>query len=962
MEKFEVYNRKLNKWDSENISIVPGWSENWVLDKTTDTMSIKLKYKSTTEPNFNVGDWCRILHAETPTYEGINIKLKNTTEFKEEYEYIKSISSVIYDANIGTNGGFIISQSENVNKDVEYTLTYAILKNDRETPRYAYLKIPAGSNSVTHFILPTEIFIENATGGYYIGVRLYEQAYKPLNHEQYIIGDITLVENKIAGEWDCQLKLKEPIEITSGILCETMSFTNQISKTVDGVVYTHEPLNHLSVLEKILKVTPANNDLQKSWWSRIKICHQAFLENIAFNDETYSEPSLYNILMDKYDSSVGRTPVLYFDINPETDLPNDLKRETYILDFERQDGFDKEDIELTELTNGHNEIIINKSDENFTDGLVSNYDNLTAENEIVFPQNNTYATPEVNTSDRDLTKFTENGVNSEWILRVPHLIKDIKYVKKLSINQELSIYKPAETSIAHSLDNVIITNEINNFEGLLFEKKQYDTQSDEIRNNAIWYEEGTNIIHLNDLKYSKVDDGHGSLYDTLKEKSYVYQITYNPLISGRYDLGKDYQTPINQVDSQIDSRKFGDYLKNYFASMNKADIIVQKTVDNFADIKEVGTRVIDGDKTYIITNVSIQNRGYDYEVIYQLNENHIRKSDTIVAPQEIRKNIEIGINSTKERKSMLNFEYYLSLTGNKNTNIKEREFIYSSLLSNSNVVTPSDATITIYSKLNNTDYSISRSCGLAKYIINDTFCLNLKFFDNAEAGKSKTLDTQSFTQQGVIPKIATIYGMPNSQIPVLYTDYFGEFQQFRVDFYGYNADDISLPEGKTEYGSSTTRLSQIGIQLSQSANNPISYKGLGDSSGIVIDNINYYKDMLDNFNYTIGYHINADKNIILCQNFFKNSLLMTKNGAKISYIETYDKNITENDYNVNNFSSMTKITSILEDDGILITLNDELSVSKSIVLVDTNNNPILIINDFDKIQTTDKFKTIKLYC
>lgn len=860
MEKFEVYNRQLNKWDSENISIVPGWSENWVLDKTTDTMSLKLKYKSIIAPNFNVGDWCRILHAETPSYERVLVK---------ENEFV----------------------------------------------------------------------------------------YKPLNYEQYIIGDITLVENKIAGEWDCQLKLKEPIEITSGILCETMSFTNQISKTVDGVVYTHEPLNHLSVLEKILKVTPANNDLQKSWWSRIKICNQAFLENIAFNDETYSEPSLYNILIDKYDSSVGRTPVLYFDINPETDLPNDLSRETYILDFERQDGFNKESINYSDLIAEHNEIIINKSDENFTDGLISNYDNLSPNNVSTYVSENLWAVPEINNNDRELSKY---GIDSEkgiWVLKTPHTIKKVNSIKRLTIKQ----YEQSFDGIAYiERKNEDLTN-------LILEQKQYLASDKYDTRDVIWFEEGSNIIHLNDYYYNSYAE-----LGLTEEIGHIYRVEYEPFVSGRYDLGKDYQTQINQNDSQIDSQKFGDYLKNYFASMNKADIIIQKTVDNFGDIKEVGTRVINNDKNYIITNVAIQNRGYDYEVIYQLNENHIRRNDLIVAPQEIRKDIAIGVDATKERKSMLNFDFNISLNNINNLNILNNDIkdsVYSSLLSNVDVDFIEIAKLNIFSNLSSLngiiENKIDRLCEIARYNINNSFCLNIKYNDNAEAGKQKELkETNGFDIENLTtPKIYNM-GSVIRQIPILYTDYFGEFETFNLSFININAEELTdikvyagVIGGDVEFDKTNNAISPL-------VNYPTTdgLENIEIINIIEINNINYYKDMLDTFNYTIAFTVNSDVNIILCKSFFLNSLLLTKNGAKISTIKTYNQNITENDYKVTDFISVAEVISILEEDGILITLNNELNVSKSVVLVDTENNPILIINDFDKTQFNDTFKTLKLYC
>ena len=211
--------------------------------------------------------------------------------------------------------------------------------------------------------------------------------------------------------------------------------TNQIEKTVDNVVYKHDRLNHYSVLEKILKVTPSNNDNydfryskrkeNKSWFNRIKILDYELLSNIAFNDETYNEASLYEILLNKYDSSIGRTPVLYFDMKKD-DIPYNQDRPEYVLVFERQDGFDKEIIELDNILKNSKETIVNKVSENFTDGLISNYDNMSPNSLIITPSENLWLVPEVNTNSRELEDFTSTG-EGEWVLKVPHPIKKYSY-------------------------------------------------------------------------------------------------------------------------------------------------------------------------------------------------------------------------------------------------------------------------------------------------------------------------------------------------------------------------------------------------------------------------------------------------------------------------------------------------------------------------------------------------------
>ena len=145
----------------------------------------------------------------------------------------------------------------------------------------------------------------------------------PVNHEQYAIASVEMVQSKSKAFWTVSLALVEPIEMLRGVPTETLDFTNQVSKTVSepagDVTYTKEAYTQLTALERVLKVTPANNDklnvLDRSgnaWFNRIEILDKPFLSSLPFNDDTLSSGDLFTTLF-KFDDYVDRTPVVYFD-------------------------------------------------------------------------------------------------------------------------------------------------------------------------------------------------------------------------------------------------------------------------------------------------------------------------------------------------------------------------------------------------------------------------------------------------------------------------------------------------------------------------------------------------------------------------------------------------------------------------------------------------------------------------
>lgn len=956
MDRFEVYDRENKTWIDDNIELMPGWEESFVQDKTTDNGKVKLKYKGINPPNWENGDWCRILHLENGETNATYIKKTDTIHrvidytlsecISLEYEQDTTILRVIFDVDkLGSkniSGGVSIwANTSNGKENLISDFTYFDGAEYNEINLSEEYSGVLGSEFIEYLPEQTSIVNDKVVTVEKDDTITY---YVPKNHEQYLISNPIMVFDKTNDEWDIQIELLEPIEITNGIVCETRSFTNQISKTIDDIVYIHEKKNHLNVLESILRTTPANNDISKSWYSRIKIGNSSWLEKQTFNDDTFSEPTLYSILLDKYDSSLGRTPVLYFDIDGETDLPFNNLRAEYALEFIRQDGFDKAEVNMSNMVDNLTQKQINKSWANKADGIVSNIDNLAPSSSITYVSEYLWAVPEVDTSKRDISSYGENSEKGVWILKTPHMIKNIKSIKQL--------YVKSETVTHYGVSNMSLKREIIDLSNIVYEKKQYNANNDVYdTRDAIWYEEGTNIIHLNNF-YFRTDTGC------------FFRIEYEPLIGIRYDEGKDYSTIVNQVDGQVSEDRISKYLNDYLSSMNKTDIIISKTVEKWSDIIDVGTRIIDNDKNYIITNVSVVNRGFEYDVIYQLNENHIRKNDSIIAPQNIRKDIEISYNGLTDRRSCFIQYYKLSLKDDiKTNNIKEfisKKCLYYAFLKGYEIQSPQLAKLRIYNVYENGNGTktlnyFDRLCNGSKSIINNTICFNLKYEDNAICGNKKELYPYV---NPMSVNLATLKTSPKNQIPILYTDGFGEIKLFDMSLVSFYHNELSNIESSIDVND----FKQTNSYIDVTTNYPLT-TGIDESTTTyiaTIKDIAYEKDMLDIFNYTIGFKIESDNQIILCKKFFENSGLIK--GVEIGYISTNTTNVQENDLE---FTTGIEIdTATIDGNEITIvsreTITDEY---KSIVLWDINKMPVMIINDADKLAENQfNGQVLKLYC
>lgn len=717
----------------------------------------------------------------------------------------------------------------------------------------------------------------------------------PKNHEQFIIGGYQYYKT-LAG-YEISLKLIEPIERFRGVLGETLSYTNQTSKVQDGITYTKDPYNYYSALKRWLQVTPANTDdfgesgEQRStegeaWWNRIKILDVDFLKGLPFADDTFNELSLYDLMFDVYDSGTGRTPVAYFDLDATTGLPYNSARDEYLLKFIRQDGLDKPVLDWSELTanKGNGEVcsgFMKREDgANYATGLVANITNLSPSTKVTFPAQGVYALPEALADVRDTTVFIEAG-QGQWGLKVPHNIKKVNKLVEYSIGK----------GTGQGGVNVLFRDQE---EKKVLERKERDaTVLDDNDTEINYYEEGDNIVYLS-----------GYSYDA-QSKIALFYVEYEPLVDARVLIGdEEYVQQVNQTSSQVDSEKFGKFMTDYLAGMAKADYTIQRTTEKPQNyIGLIGSRVRRGDKTYMITNVAIRNRNFQYDVFFQLNENHVRKNMSYQAPQNIRANVAIQYDNIQDRKTVIKEKIKIGLkpVNNELTYLKSKAFVLRALgvpYSGGGTLEkyyPQFANVTNKSLLtgeNNTVISFEKSIStnIAPFVVDNNICVNVRMLNNALSGKQKNVN------------VAGLRGGVENQIPILYVDPFGEIYKSSIAIV--SVVDADLPpivinEADSKYNDEIAKTKNL-VQTAQNVNAaPLPV----ENTIIAIDNLNIQKDMSENFNITYSVEVSGDDGIKIQQDLLSYAPIVY-NGYYVGtllmdfYDDFDEKDVFEEDYQV----------------------------------------------------------------
>lgn len=209
---------------------------------------------------------------------------------------------------------------------------------------------------------------------------------------------------------------------------------------------------------------------------------------------------------------------------------------------------------------------------------------------------------------------------------------------------------------------------------LLTHKHVFDTFRLDEKEKSLYWEQnsdyikgfnGTVFTSFTIFSISEGDEIQALAYfnkDQVRLSAYYLPQTDIRLVTeneNNFDITKQF----NQSGKMIDYYHTKKELQNYIDAMGSKDVIVTALYKNKNDIYNVGDVIYDdeNDKKYIITNCSIKVLGGNmYDVIYQLNENYIRRSEYISADSDIRDyNIPITNLVTRQKtyKDKLVFSY-----------------------------------------------------------------------------------------------------------------------------------------------------------------------------------------------------------------------------------------------------------------------------------------------------------------
>lgn len=956
MEYIQIFNRSTGQW-SEKYSQTAGFSESWVIDKTTDSSKDwRIDIKGETPPNIQPNDWVRILHVatkeETMTYDSNGIPTNSTQYLIKDVncDYFWQSKKWIVGFTLKEpierfNGvhGETLSFTNQTQKAYDGTTYYKAPYNHYTALRRWLMVTPANCDSYTAEaqaiksgkILGGEtlrVYTDAALGGYQgsnFSISIYE-AGSP---------DLVLCDVYINGTFYQQ----KYIAATG----ETIPYADFNLPVTVGYALTDYPVGI-----KYIEQYPQSSD-NISWYNRIKVLDSDWLKTLSFADATYNELNLYNVLMDNFDASTGRTPVAYFDIDPVTDLPRNLDRDEYLLKFERQDGFDKPIIDFSTLKANNIGYSITQESGNYATGLVCNAENISAASVVNYPAQGLYAVPEVDTDNRTLTSYIAEGEN--WILKVPFPIKSVKLLKKVLIEGEIS--EPIVNIYSGNFTTIIADRS-----EYIREKQEYlAAEPDSEGARYYWYKQGENVIHLREV-----------YYDT-NYKTVVYYIEYEPLISCRLLIGDtEYQQQINQTASQIDAEKFSKYVNEYLNGMNKADITIGRHYKRFFDFENlIGSRVAYGSKTYMITQVAYKNIGLaGYDVFMQLNENHTRKNNAYNAPQTIRTNTAIATENIKNRQTAIKQVVKIGTTPQTATGyqfLTNKDIAISALKPNTvdSKYYPQVALFKGYSKLftnsnltASSNFEITKLATVAKFQFGKQVNLVTTFFDNADAGKYKEMNITG-GDENVLGDV----GDAKYQAPTLYTDPYGENQIINIIFSSISQDalsEISLSFEDLSYSSQEVAEYNSYIKLLKNiASIPnvdsATITELESNASVEVENQIYLKDMLEKFNNNVIIEYKGT-DVIVCDSLVSLSRLLNQiDNHNVVKVRFFDRAKSENDDVTTGLLSTIGIaSSTLNASDIRYTLDSGVDSTEglSMILLTANHEKLLIFNNISATMAT----------
>ncbi len=354
----------------------------------------------------------------------------------------------------------------------------------------------------------------------------------------------------------------------------------------------------------------------------------------------------------------------------------------------------------------------------------------------------------------------------------------------------------------------------------------------------------------------------------------------------------------------------------------------------------------------MITQIAYKNIGVaGYNVFLQLNENHMRKNNAYTAPQTIRNNTAIATSNIKNRLTAIKQVIKVGAVEQTATGYQflvDKRIAVSALRPNliDSKYYPQVALFKGYSKLftdsgltTTSDFNIVKLATVGKLLSGNQVNLLVTYFDNSEAGKYKDAPT-------TLPV----------QIPVLYTDPFGELQKISLIFSSVTTDAFNEGEYNDNEIIYNNRINAFIIMANLPNISAEMQTELETNSSVEVENLQYYKDMLEKFNMNVTIELEADKDCIVCGDFLGYSRLLNLTDTHTVYFELYSTEQSANDstdnrlgsYEVTSWGAIVGKAFILNSTywAAVPTLQKNLIVNstKSIV-IKADNKKMLIFNN-----------------
>ena len=427
-----------------------------------------------------------------------------------------------------------------------------------------------------------------------------------------------------------------------------------------------------------------------------------------------------------------------------------------------------------------------------------------------------------------------------------------------------------------------------------------------------------------------------------------------------YSIIKQY----NQTSNMVDFGRATNDLQNYIDEMQSKDIIVRGIYTNKSKIFKVGTILRDDETNidYVITKESIEvNGNNNYEVIYQLNEEYIRRSEFVTADSDIR-DYEIPITNIVTRKKQFSMQIEFSYED------KDENRASGSLFNN------------LFSKTLFKDYTYTTA--LLKCVYKDgkvnyfttpitpyislnssSAYLNVKIDDNYIIGQTRK---SKYTGKDILETYRSIdlrVWLDKSYeyyTPIRYTDLDGEIQDLEVILF--KGDELGL----NSFGIVNEAMPNGNIEVQDYRGQPQSlYDAVALSNGAIRLNItDFMKDRYEKIQIGYGVYYRGDNDIELDE-----SVVSAISNAALGrvqedcYVKLYNKNnypyINKKTYRTirDSYDLKPNITRVSLGNGCLIELEEEIDLSQyNIVICAGGTNEMLLALNNNKYGLTNKIQ------